>query len=424
MRDKELENLLRCEKEYYLGAVDLIAASNAPSPAVRRNATWGVAQFRSAEGYPGRRPYAGTQNFDAVEDLARRRAMHVFRAEYANVQPHSGTAANMAAYRAVMAPGQTLLTLSMPSGGHLSHGHPKHMISSTYNIVHYELDPVTSQLNYADIRKRALASKPAAIVAGYSAYPRQVDFVAFAKIADEVDAVLIADISHVAGLVAAGLYPNPCEVGALVTLSVEKTLRGTRGGVILCPARLADAVDTAVFPGLQSSIGMAGLVSLCALLNEARSREYVDYHRRTLAYAHLMAEFLASKGLRIVSGGTDTHLLLIDLTDRGLTGRDAEGRLASLGILSNRNLVPGDQRRAFVTSGLRLGTATIAARGWTAGDVLDLSAIVAATLLAPTWPDSDWEVWRDRIRALTSQRRDNDSLADLVNANLMTGSVG
>ncbi|MGH7929758.1 MAG: serine hydroxymethyltransferase, partial [Candidatus Binatia bacterium] len=365
-----------------------MAASNAPTPTVRKNGTWGVAQFRSAEGYAGRRPYAGTHNFDAVEDLARRRAMHVFGAEYANVQPHSGTAANMAAYRAVMAPGQTLLTLSMPSGGHLSHGHPKHMSSSTYNIVHYELDPVTLRLNYSDIRKRALASKPAAIVAGYSAYSRQIDFGTFAKIADEVDAVLIADISHVAGLVAAGLYPNPCEIGALVTLSVEKTLRGTRGGVILCPARLADAVDTAVFPGLQSSIGMAGLVSLCSLLNEVQSGEYVDYHRRTLAYARLMAESLASEGLRIVSGGTDTHLLLIDLTDQGITGREAEGRLASVGILSNRNLVPGDQRSGFVTSGLRLGTATIAARGWTAEDVHDLSEIIAATLLALTWPDS------------------------------------
>ncbi|MGH3941136.1 MAG: serine hydroxymethyltransferase [Pseudonocardiaceae bacterium] len=422
MKDEELEDLLRRENEEYLDAVDLIAASNAPTVAVRENCTWGVAQFRSAEGYAGRRPYAGTRNFDAVEDLARRRAMQVFRAEYANMQPHSGTAANLASYRAVMTPGQTLLTLSMPSGGHFSHGHPKHVSGSTYNIVHYELDPVTLQLDYADIRKQAFLSGPAAIVAGYSAYPRQVDFAAFASIADEVDAVLIADISHVAGLVAAGLYPNPCEVGALVTMSVEKTLRGTRGGVILCPTRLADAVDSAVFPGLQSSIGMAGLVSVCALLNEVGSEGYVDYHRRTLAYAHLMAESLISEGLRIISGGTDTHLLMIDLRDQGLTGQEAEGRLASLGILSNRNLVPGDQRSGFVTSGLRLGTATIAARGWTTGDVYDLSKVVAATLLAPIWPNSDWEVWRARIRTLTSQRRDNDSLADLVAANSIAGS--
>lgn len=414
--DPELTELLRRENDHYLNVVDLIAASNAPTEAVRSNAYWGVAQFRSAEGYPGRRPYAGTGVFDEIERLAVRRACTVFGAEYANVQPLSGSLANLAAFNAVLRPGETLMSMAMHAGGHLSHGHHKHVSASLYRPVHYTVDPETGLLDFDEILAVAKAERPAAIVCGFSAYPRAIDFTRFAEIAGEVNARLIADISHIAGLVAAGLHASPGPAGAIVTTSVEKTLRGTRGGLILAPRELARPIDAAVFPGLQSSIGLAGLVSLCALLNEAGGAEFRRYQQRVVHNARALGSRLAAHGIRLLTGGTDTHLLVLDVAAAGLTGRQAEQRLESIAILANRNLLPYDKNPPFEASGLRLGTPTITARGYQAEDVDDLGDIIAAALLADGWGQARREDLRSRVARHVSTARHGDLLADLAPA--------
>ncbi|MEU9578529.1 serine hydroxymethyltransferase [Streptomyces chilikensis] len=424
MLDLELARLLHREDRHYLESIDLIAASNAPIPAARDNRTWGVAQFRSAEGHVGRKPYAGTSLFDEVEKMAARRAREVFGAEHANVQPASGSLANLAVYRALMRPGDTLLSLAVSSGGHLSHGHPKHIVSELYRVVPYPVDPRTGLLPYDDIRAIAERERPRVIVAGYSAYPRAVDFALLSKIAQEVEATLVADISHIAGLVAAGLHDNPCAYpGTVVTTSVEKTLRGTRGGIVLCPASLRARIDPAIFPGLQSSVGMAGLVSLAATLQDASTPGFRAYQERVVGNARLLARLLLDGGLDLVTGGTDTHLLVVDLTRTALTGREAEGRLEDLGILSNRNMLPGDPRPPFVASGLRLGTPTITSRGFDEDDVRELADILLAALGAEEWDAARIALLRERADALRSRPRPDDALGDLAAATAAAGEV-
>ncbi|MEU8353336.1 MULTISPECIES: serine hydroxymethyltransferase [unclassified Streptomyces] len=414
MRDTEIERLLRREDGHYLNVIDLIAASNAPVADVRDNRDWGVAQFRSAEGHVGRKPYAGTGNFDAIERLTALRARTLFGAEHANVQPVSGSLANLAAYRALMRPGDTLLSMSMASGGHLSHGHRKHLVTDLFRVVHYDVDTESGLLRYDEIREIAERERPKVLVAGYSAYPRAVDFALFAKIAQEVGARLVADISHIAGLVAAGLHDNPCDQpGTVVTTSVEKTLRGTRGGIVLCSEELRPAVDSAVFPGLQSSVGLAGLISLAETLYDAATPEFRAYQQRVVGNARALAGHLLDGGLDLVSGGTDTHLLVIDLTRTGLSGQEAERRLQDLGILSNRNLLPGDPRPPFQASGLRLGTPTVTSRGFDADDIRELAGIVLEAVLAERW-DSAPAALRARTTALRDKPRADDALADLA----------
>ena len=411
--DDELQALLHREETGYLNAVDLIAASNAPAWDVRSNEHWGVGQFRSAEGYPNRRPYAGTENFDAIELLAIRRARDLFGSEHANVQPLSGSLANLAAYRAVMRPGDTLLSMAMQSGGHLSHGHPRHLVSESYRVVHYSVNPANGLLDYDLLRETALRERPRLIVAGYSSYPRRIDFRAFASIAAEVEAYLLADISHIAGLVAAGMHPNPCRVGAIVSSSVEKTLRGTRGGFLLCRTELAQHVDTAVFPGLQSSVGLGGLISLCSILREAATPEFERYQQQTVANARLLGCLLAEFGLPLLTGGTDTHMLILDVSTIGLSGREAEKRLEGVAILSNRNMIPSDPRPPFEASGLRLGTPTITARGFVETDVRELGGIIGDVLRAPTWSAEVAAHHAARVRELVMRERAGDTLADL-----------
>lgn len=413
MDDPDLTELLWREDAHYLGVVDLIAASNAPPRTVRCNADWGVAQFRSAEGHPGRRPYAGTFIFDEVERLAIGRACALFGAEHANVQPLSGSIANLAAFRAVLRPGDTLLAMAMHGGGHLSHGHPKHLTSELYRVVAYTVDARTQQLDYENLRQLARRTRPRAIVAGYSSYPRAIDFAFFAEIAREVGAVLVADISHIAGLVAAGLHPNPCRHGALVTTSVEKTLRGTRGGIVLSSAELANGVDRAVFPGLQSSTGLAGLVSLAAALHDAAGEPFRQYQQRVVANASGLAAVLSHHGIPLVAGGTDTHQLLVHVGAVGLSGRDAEARLESIAILSNRNLIPFDPAPPFVASGLRLGTAAVTARGYDDDDMRELGEVLAAAFLAEEWDDARRGRLRARVRELVRRPRAEDTLRDL-----------
>ncbi|TDC42715.1 serine hydroxymethyltransferase [Micromonospora sp. KC213] len=415
MHDLELERLLSRENRHYLNSIDLIAASNAPIAVVRDNHAWGVAQFRSAEGRLGNKPYAGTSIFDEVERLAVERARAVFGGEHANVQPVSGSLANLAAYRALMKPGDTMMAMAVTSGGHLSHGHPKHIVSELYRVVPYTVDPGTGLLPYDDIRRIAERERPRVIVAGYSAYPRAVDFAQLSEIAQGVGATLIADISHIAGLVAAGLHDNPSAYpDTVVTTSVEKTLRGTRGGIVLCPASLQARIDSAVFPGLQSSVGMAGLVSLAATLHDAAGPAFQAYQERVVSNARRMAGLLLDGGLDLLTGGTDTHLLVIDLTRTALTGRDAEGRLQELGILSNRNMLPGDPRPPFVASGLRLGTPTITSRGYDDEDVAELADIVLAALRAQDWDTSKATLLRKRADVLRARVRPDDALSDLA----------
>lgn len=415
MRDLELARLLNREDRHYLESIDLIAASNAPIAAVRDNHTWGVAQFRSAEGHVGRKPYAGTSIFDEVERMAVRRARAVFGGEHANVQPASGSLANLAVYRALMQPGDTMLSMAVSSGGHLSHGHPKHIVSELYRVVPYSVDPRTGLLPYDEIRDIAERERPRVIVAGYSAYPRAVDFALLSKIALDVEATLVADISHIAGLVAAGLHDNPCVYpSTVVTTSVEKTLRGTRGGIVLCPDSLRAKIDSAIFPGLQSSVGMAGIVSLAATLQDAATPAFRTYQERVVGNARLLARLLLEGGLDLVTGGTDTHLLVIDLTRTALTGREAEGRLQDLGILSNRNMLPNDPRPPFVASGLRLGTPTITSRGFDEDDVSELADIVLSALRAEDWDPPQIALLRKRAEALRSRPRPDDALGDLA----------
>lgn len=420
MDDPDLALLLRRETERYLGLIDLIAASNAPTWNVRLNLGWGAAQFRSAEGLPGRKPYAGTENFDAVEELVAGRARAVFEAEHANVQPLSGSLANLAAFRALLSVGETILSMDMQSGGHLSHGHPRHIVSDLYRVVTYSVDPASGFLDYDQVRDIALRTQPRVIVAGGSSYPRLIDFGAMAGICEEIGATLVADISHTAGLIAARWHPNPCTTGAVTTTSVEKTLRGTRGGLILCPGTLARDIDQAVFPGLQSSVGLAGLVSLAATLREAQTDGFRAYQRQVLSNAQILAETLMAEQIPVLTGGTDTHMVLIDVAQLGLSGRAAEKRLSSISILSNRNRIPFDIRPPFEASGLRLGTPTITSRGFTTDEVAEVGSIIARALKSKNWTMKQAAHLGARIAELATLQRSSDSLSDLINS----GSAG
>lgn len=417
--DIKLRELLREEDNRYLNSIDLIAASNAPLASIRNNQEWGVAQFRSAEGHIGRRPYAGQKGFDAIESLTVKRVCEIFGAEHANVQPLSGTMANLAAYQAVLEPGDTLLTMAMNSGGHLSHGHPLHHVKHIYNVQHYNVDPNNFLINYDEVLEIARRIRPRAIVAGYSSYPRKVEFKRFSEIAKEVGAVLIADISHIAGLVAAGLHENPCDVDAIVTTSVEKTLGGTRGGIIMCKNKFLDKIDKSVFPGLQSSVGLAGLVSLCTALHEAKQEKFKKYQNQVIENAQNLASILTKFGIPLTTGGTDTHLLLLNVSKIGLTGKEAEKRLEDIGILSNRNILPFDTRTAFIASGLRLGTPTVTARGYKEKDIEALGKIVATALTSLKWTNEIIDDLSQDTYALAQKTRSDDSLTDLYNYNKM-----
>jgi len=415
MHDPELAELLRRESEYYLGTVDLIAASNAPTWNVRRNLRWGVAQFRSAEGMPGKRPYAGTENFDAIENLTISRARSLFGAEHANVQPLSGSLANLAAFRALLSAGDTILSMSLQSGGHLTHGHPRHIVSDLYHVVWYSVDRATGFLDYNQIRDIALRTRPRVIVAGSSSYPRIIDFSAIARICEETGATLVADVSHIAGLVVSKLHPNPCEMGAVTTTSVEKTLRGTRGGLVLCRAALAGTIDRAVFPGLQSSVGLAGLVSLAHALRDAQTEEFREYQRQVVANARALAETLVAGSIPVLTGGTDTHLVLLDVSRLGLSGRAAEARLSSISILSNRNSIPFDPLPPFEASGLRLGTPTITSRGFSLEEVKEVGSIISDALRSRDWGVEHSKRFGARVADLAARRRAGDTLGDLLN---------
>ncbi|HVN65055.1 MAG TPA: serine hydroxymethyltransferase [Methanomicrobiales archaeon] len=360
--DPEVAGLLEKERLRQLNGLELIASENIVSRAVLE-AQGSIMTNKYAEGYPGRRYYGGCEYYDVVEDLARDRLKKLFGAGHANVQPHSGTQANMAAYFSVMKPGGTLMSMSLSQGGHLSHGSPVNFSGQLFRIVPYGVDLETETLDMGVVEDIARKEKPNVIVCGASAYPRTIDFRAFRQIADAVGAMCVADIAHIAGLCATGVHPTSVGVAHFTTTTTHKTLRGPRGGAIMCGKEFAQAVDKAVFPGMQGGPLMHTIAAKAVCFQEALRPQFRDYNRQIVKNCRVLAQVLADGGLRLVSGGTDNHLLLIDLSDKGITGLEAEKALGCAGITVNKNTIPRETRSPFVTSGLRIGTPAVTSRG-------------------------------------------------------------
>ena len=343
--------------------IELIASENTVSEAVLEAAGSPLTN-KYAEGYPGKRYYGGCEYVDIVEQLAIDRAKQLFGAEHVNVQPHSGAQANTAVYYAILEPGDKILGLDLSHGGHLTHGMKLNVSGRTYHSEFYQVDPETQTLNYETIRQRALEVKPKVIVAGASAYPRIIDFKKFREIADEVGAYLFVDMAHIAGLVAAGLHPNPVPYADFVTTTTHKTLRGPRGGIIMCKEEYAKKINSAVFPGQQGGPLMHIIAAKAVAFKEALSPEFREYAAQIIANAQAMSEVLLSRGVNLVSGGTDNHLMLIDLRGTGVTGKDLQERLDDCNITANKNTIPFDPEKPMVTSGVRIGTPAVTARGF------------------------------------------------------------
>jgi glycine hydroxymethyltransferase len=356
--------------------IELIASENTVSEAVLEAAGSPLTN-KYAEGYPGKRYYGGCEYVDIVEQLAIDRAKQLFGAEHVNVQPHSGAQANTAVYFAVLEPGDKILGLDLSHGGHLTHGMKLNVSGRTYESEFYQVDPETQTLNYETIRQRALEVKPKIIVAGASAYPRIIDFKKFREIADEVGAYLFVDMAHIAGLVAAGLHPNPVPYADFVTTTTHKTLRGPRGGIIMCKEEFAKKINSAVFPGQQGGPLMHIIAAKAVAFKEALSPEFRQYAAQIIANAKAMSEVLLSRGVNLVSGGTDNHLMLIDLRGTGVTGKDLQERLDDCNITANKNTIPFDPEKPMVTSGVRIGTPAVTARGFKEEDCKIVAECIA-----------------------------------------------
>jgi glycine hydroxymethyltransferase len=336
-----------------------------------------------AEGYPGKRYYGGCEYVDIVEEIARNRAKELFGADHANVQPHSGAQANMAVYLAALNPGDTVLGMNLAHGGHLTHGSPVNASGILYNFVAYGVSEKTFMIDYDEVRKAAFKHRPRLIVAGASAYPRIIDFEALAQIAQDVGALFMVDMAHIAGLVAAGLHPSPVPHAHFVTTTTHKTLRGPRGGMILCRQPWAAAIDKAVFPGSQGGPLMHIIAAKAVALGEAQQPSFKDYTRRVVANAKVLAESLMAEGLNLVSGGTDNHLMLVDTRNLNITGKDAEHVLDSVAITVNKNAIPFDPTSPFITSGIRIGTPAVTSRGMGEEEMRTIAKVIAMTLKNP-----------------------------------------
>ncbi len=383
--DPEVHAAIRDEARRQSSVLGLIASENHVSRAVlEAEAT--VLTNKYAEGYPGRRYYGGCQFVDVVEDLARRRAVELFGADHANVQPHAGAPANLAVYFAFARPGDTLLGMRLDHGGHLTHGSPVNLSGAWFRFVHYGVNRETERVDYAEVRRLAREHRPRIIIAGHSAYPRHLDFGAFREIADEVGALLLVDMAHFAGLVAAGVHPSPVPHADVVTTTTHKTLRGPRGAIILCRSEHAAAIDKAVFPGLQGGPLMHVIAAKAVCLKEAMTPEFRAYQRQILRNAARLAEGLARRGFRLVSGGTDNHLMLVDLGNRGLTGRQAETALDRVGIIVNKNMIPFDPEKPWVTSGIRIGTPAVTTRGMGEAEMDLIAGLIDRTLADAAGP--------------------------------------
>ncbi len=377
--DAEVADAIEAEVSRQRNKIELIASENFVSNAVIE-AMGTPLTNKYAEGYPGKRYYGGCENVDVVESIAIERAKELFGAEHANVQPHSGAQANMAVFFAVLNPGDTVLSMSLAHGGHLSHGSPVNMSGKYFNIVPYGVEEGTSVVDYDKIRQIALECKPKLIVAGASAYPRTLDFKKFSDIAKEVGAYLMVDIAHISGLVAAGLHPSPVPYADFVTTTTHKTLRGPRGGLILCKEEHAKAVDKAVFPGIQGGPLMHIIAAKAVCFKEALSDEFKVYQQNIVNNAKALSLALMDNGFDLVSGGTDNHLMLLDLRNMPITGKEAEHMLDEVGITANKNAIPFDPEKPFVTSGVRIGTPAVTSRGMKEEDMKEIASLIALTL--------------------------------------------
>ena len=381
-QDPNIQAVINQELARQRDKLEMIASENFVSQAVME-AQGSVLTNKYAEGYPGKRYYGGCENVDVIETLAIERAKRLFGAEHANVQPHSGSQANFGVYFALLQPGDTIVGMNLSHGGHLTHGSPVNVSGTYFNVVPYGVDAETQQIDYDEFRKIVLEAKPKLIIAGGSAYSRQIDFKKMADVAHEVDAIFMVDMAHFAGLVAAGLHPNPVEYADIVTTTTHKTLRGPRGGMILCKEKYAKAIDKAIFPGIQGGPLMHVIAAKAVAFGEALQPEFKVYAQQVIDNAKALAAALQEKGLTIVSGGTDTHVMLVDVRNTGLTGKEAEHLLDEVGITCNKNTIPFDPASPFVTSGIRLGTPALTTRGLQVKDMEEIADIIAAVLKNP-----------------------------------------
>lgn len=399
--DHDLYVAIEAEKKRQQMKIELIASENFVSESVME-AMGSVLTNKYAEGYPGKRYYGGCEHVDVVENLARDRAKQLFSAEHVNVQPHSGAQANMAVYFTALEPGDTVLGMNLSHGGHLTHGSPVNFSGKLYNFIDYGVDPETEQIDYEAVLAKAEEIKPKLIVAGASAYSRTIDFAKFKEIADRVNAYLMVDMAHIAGLVAAGLHPNPVPYADFVTTTTHKTLRGPRGGMILCKEKFAKQIDKAVFPGMQGGPLMHIIAAKAVSFKEALSDDFKTYCEQIIRNANVLGEALAAEGIRIISSGTDNHLLLLDVTTLNLTGKIAEEVLDQIGITTNKNTIPYDNESPFVTSGIRIGTAAVTTRGFKEAEMREIAAIISLTLKHPE-DEAKLREAESRVKALTEK---------------------
>ncbi|MBW3637582.1 MAG: serine hydroxymethyltransferase [Armatimonadetes bacterium] len=376
--DPDIAAAMKSELHRQQSTLEMIASENFTSLAVLE-AAGSVLTNKYAEGYPGKRYYGGCEFVDVVENIAIERAKTLFGAEHANVQPHAGSQANAGVYLAMLQPGDTILGMNLAAGGHLTHGHKMSFSGKIYNAVAYGLNKETERIDYEEVRSLALEHKPKMIVAGFSAYPRRIEWERFREIADEVGAYLLVDMAHVAGLVAAGEYPSPVPHADFVTTTTHKTLRGPRAGLILCKAQFAEAIDKAIMPGIQGGPLMHVIAAKAVCFKEAMSDGFKEYQRQIRRNADALAAGLIEGGLRLVTGGTENHLMLVDLTSADITGKDGEHLLESIGVTCNKNQIPFDPRSPFVTSGVRLGAPALTSRGMKEAEFKEIASIITTT---------------------------------------------
>jgi glycine hydroxymethyltransferase len=377
--DPAIADIIEKERLRQVNGLELIASENVVSHAVLE-AMGSIMTNKYAEGYPGKRYYGGCEFHDMAENLARDRLKKLFGAEHANVQPHSGTQANMAVYFATIRLGDKILSMKLNQGGHLSHGSPVSFTGKFYQVAQYGVDEKTEMLDYATVAEQAKKEKPQIIVCGASAYPRTIDFKAFQEIADDVGAICMADIAHIAGLCATGQHPNSVGVVNYTTTTTHKTLRGPRGGAIMCNADLGVAIDKAVFPGMQGGPLMHTITAKAVCFEEALRPSFTEYNKQIIRNAKVLAETLMNNGIRLVSGGTDNHLMLLDLTDQGITGLEAETALGKAAITVNKNTIPNETKSPFITSGLRIGTPAVTSRGMKEAEMRLIGTWIASVI--------------------------------------------
>lgn len=395
--DPALADAIDAEENRQRNKIELIASENFTSRAVMA-AQGSVLTNKYAEGYPGKRYYGGCEHVDVVEDLARERLKELFGAEHANVQPHSGANANLAVYFALLKPGDQVLGMNLAHGGHLTHGSPVNISGTYFNFADYGVDKETETIDYDALEKVAKEVKPKLIVAGASAYPREIDFERIGRVAKEVGALFMVDMAHIAGLVACGLHQSPVPYADVVTSTTHKTLRGPRGGLILCKADLAKVIDKAVFPGLQGGPLMHVIAGKAAAFGEALKPDYKTYMQQVVTNAKTLAEALVDRGFRLVSGGTDNHLILMDTKAIGMTGKEAEELLDNLGVTTNKNGIPFDTEKPTVTSGLRIGTPAVTTRGMGEAEMVEIADIMKLALI-----DKDAEAAARLVKDLTDR---------------------